>query len=108
MGKKLVAVTEIRHDEEVFAAGETLDASKFNKKQLEALYDAGAVRVDESEDEDVKPENEENKNVEDKNVEDKTAKPETPKPATSATATPAKSVAAPATKETASGKGAVK
>lgn len=47
MAKKLVAVTEVRHNDEVIAAGETLDASKFDKKQLEALYDAGAVRVEE-------------------------------------------------------------
>lgn len=46
MAKKLVAVTEIRHDDQVIAPGETLDASKFDKKQLESLYDAGAVRVD--------------------------------------------------------------
>lgn len=46
MAKKLIAVTEIRHDNEIIPAGETLDASKFDKKQLEALYDAGAVRID--------------------------------------------------------------
>lgn len=51
MAKKLVAVTEIRHDDLVIPAGETLDASKFEKSQLEALYDAGAVRVDDGQQE---------------------------------------------------------
>lgn len=46
MAKKLVAVTEIRYDDQVVPAGETLDASKFDKKQLEELYNAGAVRID--------------------------------------------------------------
>lgn len=54
MAKKLIAVTEIRHDDKITPAGETLDASKFDKKQLEALYDAGAVRIDDgSSDEDA-------------------------------------------------------
>lgn len=46
MAKKLVAVTEIRHDDKVIPAGDTLDASMFDKNQLEQLYDAGAIRVD--------------------------------------------------------------
>ena len=108
MGKKLVAVTEIRHNGEVTSAGETLDASKFDKKQLEALYDAGAVRVDEDDQETEATETPENsgETKTDNKVE---AKPEPQKPATSASAvTPAKSVAAPASKETASGKGSAK
>lgn len=98
MAKKLVAVTEIRHNDEIIPAGETLDTSKFDKKQLEALYDAGAVRVDDGADEAEKTSTETPENT------------ETVKPATSATAapTPAKSVAAPASKETANAKGSGK
>lgn len=46
MAKKIIAVTEIRHDHGITPAGETLDASQFDKKQLEQLYDAGAIRVE--------------------------------------------------------------
>lgn len=52
MSKKIVAITQIHHgmaDGETYIvqAGEEVNPGKFTKEQLEALYDAGAVSVDE-------------------------------------------------------------
>ena len=54
MGKKVVAVTQVRHGEtdgkaHVFEAGEELDPGVFTEQQLRDLYAAGAVRVEDSE-----------------------------------------------------------
>lgn len=105
MAKKLVAVTNIKFNGELLPAGEPLDASKFDKKQLEALYDAGAVRVDEGSDE----------KTETKTTE--TPETATPQATTSAdqsaqasspAATTSSPKAAAATRESTSGKSAAK
>lgn len=44
-GKKLVALTNVKHNGEETAAGAELDASQFSKEQLQELVDAGAVEV---------------------------------------------------------------
>lgn len=71
MAKKIVAVTDIMHDNERTNAGEVLDAQKFTKEQLTRFYDRGVIRiVDDSELapsptlEDVKAEEEKNKAAE--------------------------------------------
>lgn len=99
MAKKLIAVTEIRHNDEIIPAGDTLDASKFDKKQLEALYDAGAVRVDDGSS-DTAPTNDETAISA-----DQSAAASSPAKATPA---PAKSAPAPAVRETANDKGSAK
>jgi len=62
MGKKVVAKTDIKHvvDGEKYnvRAGEVVDPNKFTKQQLEQLYDAGAVELQETADareEDAEP-----------------------------------------------------
>lgn len=55
MAKKLVAVTSIKHDGEEFDEGTELDASKFSKEQLKDLYDAGAVKVADSDEDAEQP-----------------------------------------------------
>lgn len=95
MAKKLVAVTNIKNNGEFTPAGETLDASKFDKKQLEALYDAGAVRVDGSDTSKTETEST-STNV---TSADQSAEASSPANTTSSTK------AAAGTKETVSGKG---
>lgn len=62
MAKKIVAVTGIRHNGDEFPAGETVDAAKFNKDELKALHDNGAIvivddtKIDEVKAEDLTPE----------------------------------------------------
>ncbi len=45
MAKKIVAVTNIRHDGETYLAGEPLEPGKFSKEVLKVLHDNGAVAV---------------------------------------------------------------
>lgn len=97
MAKKLVAVTEIRHDDKIIPAGATLDASMFEKSQLEALYDAGAVRVDEG-----------SNDAPATNETAKTSAEQSAEASSPATPAPAKSTSAPAVKETTNGKGVAK
>lgn len=61
MQKKLVAVTDIKHDGERYEAGSELDPAKFDKSELRALLDNGAIEVvdgagDEVKAEDLTPE----------------------------------------------------
>lgn len=77
MAKKIVAVTDIMHDNERTKAGEVLDAQKFTKEQLTRFYDRGVIRiVDDSELapsptlEDVKAEEEKKKAAENKKTEE--------------------------------------
>lgn len=98
MAKKLVAVIEIHHGDYVVPVGDTLDASNFSKKELEALYDAGAVRVDGGS-------GNEESNTQEPISADQSAAASSPAKATPA---PAKSAPAPAVKETANDKGTTK
>jgi hypothetical protein len=45
MGKKVYAVTNIKHDDELFVAGDEIDTGKFSKEQLRELYDNGALEL---------------------------------------------------------------
>lgn len=51
MSKKLVAVTGIQHDGQLYEAGKPVDPAKFSKEQLRMLYDSGAVTIEEVTDE---------------------------------------------------------
>lgn len=44
-GKKLVALTNIKHDGNEINAGDEVDAGMFSKEQLQDLVDNGAVEV---------------------------------------------------------------
>ncbi|MET0466939.1 MAG: hypothetical protein ABW007_27510 [Chitinophagaceae bacterium] len=51
--KKLVAVTRVVHgasggESREYEPGETLDTKDFSEKELRALYDAGAVKIDDN------------------------------------------------------------
>lgn len=48
MAKKLIAVTNVRHNGDDIEAGSEVDTSKFTKDELKSLYDSGAVRVEDS------------------------------------------------------------
>lgn len=54
MAKKVIANTGIKHifdgQDYLVLAGEVVDTSKFSKEQLEQLYDAGAVTIEETKD----------------------------------------------------------
>lgn len=50
MAKKLVAVTDIRHDGKDYAAGSTLNKDEFTQDQLKQLYDNGAVKIEDTDD----------------------------------------------------------
>lgn len=58
MAKKLIAVTNIKHDGNLFDAGAELDPKGFSREQLQALYDAGSVVVTDGADA-VEPEQQE-------------------------------------------------
>lgn len=47
MAKKLVALTNIKHDEDFYEAGSEMDSSKFTEDQLKELMDNGAIEVQE-------------------------------------------------------------
>jgi hypothetical protein len=54
MAKVLVATTNIKHDGETFEPGTEFsaeDAKRFSKDQLQALYDSGALVVEDKKDE---------------------------------------------------------
>lgn len=53
MAKKLFAVTNIKHDDDFYEAGSSVDEKKFTAEQLKELYDAGAVEVRNVDDEPV-------------------------------------------------------
>lgn len=108
MAKKLVAVTEIRSADEVVPAGETLDASKFSKKQLEELYDAGAVRIDDgsSDEEAAQTATDETKTETSQTYVSADQSAEASSPVNAGTTSSPK--AAAVTKETTSGKGSSK
>lgn len=44
-GKKVVALTNIKHDGTEVAAGEEVDTGMFSKEQMQELVDSGAVEV---------------------------------------------------------------
>ncbi len=44
-GKKLVALTNIKHSDGFIDAGDEFDASTFSKEELQSLWDSGAVEV---------------------------------------------------------------
>lgn len=88
MGKKVVAVTNIKHDGETIEAGATVDASKFEKDELKALYDNGAVTVEDG------PDEEEDKGPDTSAPAEPTLEPEK---TDSTTATPTKATATKAT-----------
>lgn len=46
MAKRLVAVTNIKHDGNFIAFDEVLDHTLFTPEQLKVLYDAGAIRLE--------------------------------------------------------------
>lgn len=57
MAKKLVAVTNIKHNGEEFDAGQPVDPSQFSKAELKELHDNGAIVIeDDTKAEDVKGE----------------------------------------------------
>ena len=57
MAKKLVAVTGIKHNGDMFEAGEPIDPTQFTKAELKELHDNGAIVIeDDAKAEDVKGE----------------------------------------------------
>ena len=56
MAKKIVAVTDIRHDGDTYPAGQPLDPAKFSKDVLKELHDNGAVVIVDDKAGDVKAE----------------------------------------------------
>lgn len=46
MAKRLVAVTNIKHNGNFIKFGEVLDHKLFTQEQLKRLYDAGAIRLE--------------------------------------------------------------
>lgn len=54
MAKKIVAVTDVKHNGDTYPAGSELDPSQFNRDELKQLHDAGAIVVnDDSKPDDV-------------------------------------------------------
>jgi hypothetical protein len=114
MAKKLVAVTNIKHNGEYIPAGEAIDASKFEKDELKQLHDAGAVKVEgeddptaeelapEQPDEAAKEKNEENlkKDAEEEEKKEEAPKAEAPKAATTTTSSTTPTKATTPTKST--------
>lgn len=45
MAKKIVAVTDVKHNGETYPAGSELDPSQFNRDELKQLHDVGAIVV---------------------------------------------------------------
>lgn len=97
MAKKLVAVTSIKHNGELFPAGESINPAKFDKEELKQLHDAGAVKVEGEDDpspEELAPEQPEEgakeKNEENLKKEAEQEKAEATKPAATSAANPAK------------------
>lgn len=47
MTRRLVAVTDISHNRETTISGDPIDPTKFSKEQIQALYESGALRIEE-------------------------------------------------------------
>ena len=57
MAKRLVAITDIKHNGDFFGAGKPIDPSQFSKAELKELHDNGAIVIeDDAKVEDVKGE----------------------------------------------------
>lgn len=56
MAKQVVANMNIKHDGQTIAVGDVIDPKKFDKDQLTRLYERGAVKIVNTEDEKKKQE----------------------------------------------------
>ena len=76
MAKKLYAVTNIKCSTGEYNAGDELDPKSFNPDDLKSLYDAGALRIEDVEEEETtaKPEQLPTRQDETLNTEDPTRK----------------------------------